>query len=276
MASIAAALPGRPKLALRYHIGKLFKYRYLPHYFWYHKAVFGVTHTKFDISFCVFLESFVNDQYGIRDFLDKRQSINELCFIDIGRNHGFVFYYMMYHIMKRDLPVKTINYYGIDPSPLKFIYFNFHDYLRDRGVTINYHIIDRAVVFDDAPTVKLSYGDRNFGNFHVAGSNYAAKAAARQSQFECIDIIVDTIPFDEVKAIIDRNDTADALIVKIDCKNRTDHMFAEVLDRIVDRPADYLLAAEQDGSSNRDLSPYLASSEYLRKFARVLRTSRIA
>ena len=127
MVSIAIGQARRRPLAVRYHLGKLAKYRYLPQYIWYHKLRFGVDKTKFDISFCVFIESFINDQYGIRAFLSKLRTAREVCFIDIGRNHGLVFYYAMYHIMKHDLPVKVVNYYGIDPSPLKFVYFNFHD-----------------------------------------------------------------------------------------------------------------------------------------------------
>jgi hypothetical protein len=43
---------------------------------------------------------------------------------------------------------------------------------------------------------------------------------------------------------------------------------------LVDAPIDYLLAAEQDGSGNRDLSAYLSKSEFVRKYAKVLRTQR--
>jgi hypothetical protein len=276
MASIAASFPPRPRLALRYHIGKYFKYRYLPLYFWYHKVVFRIDNTKFDISFCVFLESFINDQYGIREFIDKMKSSDELTFVDLGRNHGFVFYYMMYYLMKKDFPVKKINYYGIDPSPLKFTYFNFHDYLKRNGITVDYNIIDRAVVFDNERHVRLQYGEKNFGNFHVSGSNYVSRSDAPSSRFEFIEICVETMQFDEVRKIITDNAGSDTLIVKIDCKNRTDYMFAEILDMLADAPIDYLLAAEQDGSSDRDLSGYLATSEYVRKFAKVLRTWRIA
>ncbi len=257
MASLATP-SSRPSLgALRYRARKLLRYANVPQYLWYHKQVFGVSNTKFDISFCVFEESFRQDQYGIRAFLDRLGAANELLFLDIGRNHGLVFYYAMYHIMKQDLPVKTIHYYGIDPSPLKFVYFNFHDYLRAKGITIHHHIIDRAVVFNDDPHVTLKYGDNNFGNFHVAGSNYAEASATKQSKFEYINITVDTIRFDAVKDIVRAHAGSDAVIVKIDCKNRTDHMFAEMLDLLGAGPAKFLVAAEQDGSSDRDLSAYV-------------------
>lgn len=256
MATITAASASRPPLALQYHIGKLFKYRYLPHYLWYHKLRFGVNNTKFDITFCVFRESFLRDQYGIRSFLDRMTTAPTLTFVDLGRNHGLVFYYMMYYIMIREFPVKTINYYGVDPSPLKFVYFNFHDWLRQRGIAIHYHIIDRAVVFDDAAAVTLSYGERNFGNFHVAGSNYAERVAHRQSRYEFVDITVDTIRFDEIIEIVRSNLDSDAMIVKIDCKNRTDHMFGEIRDVLDAAAIDYHIAAEHDRSSTRDLTRF--------------------
>jgi hypothetical protein len=276
MVSLAANFPQRPRLALRYHIGKYFKYRYLPAYFWYHKMLFGINNTKFDISFCVFLESFIRDQYGIRSFIDKLKSSQELTFVDLGRNHGFVFYYMMYYIMKKQFRIKKINYYGVDPSPLKFNYFNFHEYLQRNDIVINYNIIDRAVVFDNESHVRLRYGEKNFGNFHVSGSNYFSRAEERQSRLEFIEICVETMQFAEVRKMLIDNAGSDTLIVKIDCKNRTDYMFAEFLDMLADQSIDYLLAAEQDGSSHRDLSGYLVKSEYVRKFAKVLRTARIA
>lgn len=253
------AKPARPPLALQYHIGKLFKYRHLPHYLWYHKRVFGVSNTKFDITFCVFRESFLKDQYGIRDFLGRQKAAREITFVDLGRNHGLVFYYMMYHIMRSRFPVSVINYYGVDPSPLKFVYFNFHEYLKTNAIKINYIIIDRAVVFDDARRVTLSYGEKNFGNFHVSGSNYATRAADKQSRYEYIDITVDAIPFADIKAIIADHSGSDAVIVKIDCKNRTDHMFTEVLDLLADKPVSYLIAAEHDRSSDRDVSQFVSS-----------------
>jgi hypothetical protein len=166
--------------------------------------------------------------------------------------------------------VKTINYYGIDPSPLKFVYFNFHQYLRDNAINIHYNIIDRAVVFDNATKVTLSYGEKNFGNFHVSGSNYAERAAGKQSRHEYVDITVDTIHFSEIEDIIARHADSDAMIVKIDCKNRTDHMFAEMFDLLGEGSAKFLVAAEQDGSSDRDLSAFARPGQ------RVLTTSRLA
>lgn len=270
MASIAAAAPRRTGLALRYRARRLLRFAQVPQYLWFHKAKFGIANTKFDITYCVFRESFLGDQYGIRAFLDQLKSSDEIFFLDIGRNHGLVFYYMMYHIMKTGFAVKRINYVGIDPSPLKFVYFDFHDWLKAKGIEIHYRIIDRAVVFDDAPTVTLSYGEDNFGNFHVAGSNYAENSKPRQHQFECIDIEVDTMRFDAVKAMVAAHAATGTAIVKIDCKNRTDQMFAEMLDLVPDHARNYLVAAERDGSSDRDLSAYDVPGE------RVLRTSRIA
>lgn len=97
------------------------RYLHVPRYIRYHEFVFSVTNTKFGISYCVFQESFIADQYNIRRFLDRVGESEEICFIDLGRNHGFVFYYMMYYIMKARIRISTINYYGIDPSPLKFV-----------------------------------------------------------------------------------------------------------------------------------------------------------
>ncbi len=251
--------PGRTGLDLRYNIGKLFKYRFLPHYLWYHKALFGINNTKFDITFCVFRESFLGDQYKIRKFLGELRNTKTLTFVDLGRNHGLVFYYAMYYAMKNKLPIKTINYYGVDPSPLKFVYFNFHKYLRDNTISINYNIIDRAVVFDDCSKVTLSYGERNFGNFHVSGSNYAERAVAKQSRHEYVDITVDAIPFSDIEDIIAQHADSDAMIVKIDCKNRTDHIFFEVLDRLRMQGRNFLVAAEHDRSSDRDITPYVSA-----------------
>lgn len=259
----------RTGIAIRYRLGRAWRYRHLPGYLWHHKRLFGVNNTKFDITYCVFLESFLGDQYGIKAFLDRQKSLNTLTFIDVGRNHGLVFYYAMHHIMQRDLPVKIINYYGIDPSPLKFVYFNFHEYLRRKGININYHLIDRAVVFDGEAGIALRYGENNFGNFHIAGSNYEAGARHKQNRFEYVDINVETMQFAEIKAIIARHSDSDAIIIKYDCKNRTDHMFAETLDLLAELPIAYALAAEHDGSSRRDLSGYRAPG------AQVLRASRI-
>ncbi len=256
IAALESEKPERLGIAWRYRLSRLYRYRYLPQYFWYHKRRFGIDNTKFDISYCVFLESFLGDQYGIRAFLDTVPQAREISFIDAGRNHGLVFYYTMYHIMTRGLPVKTVHYYGIDPSPLKFVYFNFHDYLRRNGITVHYHIIDRAVVFDGEPHVTLRYGENNFGNFHVAGSNYAQKKAIQQVRLEYVDITVETMQFSELQALIAANADKDALIVKIDCKNRTDQIFADSLAKLSAHGGNFLLAAEADGSSGQDLSRY--------------------
>jgi len=225
-------------------------------FYWFHKHVFGITNTKFDISFRVFCQSFVNDQYNIRNFIDAVRSAKELFFLDIGRNHGFVFYYAMYHIMKTNFPVSVIHYYGIDPSPLKFVYFNFHDYLLKRGIKIHYHIIDRAVIFNADRNAILKYGENNFGNFHILGSNYADNTVGQQSNFEYVEINVDTIQFSDVLEIIKKHMGNDAVIVKIDCKNRTAYLFSRILDLLLSSKTNYLISCERDESADRDLSVY--------------------
>ena len=225
-------------------------------FYWFHKHVFGITNTKFDISFRVFCQSFVNDQYNIRNFIDAVRSAKELFFLDIGRNHGFVFYYAMYHIMKTNFPVSVIHYYGIDPSPLKFVYFNFHDYLLKRGIKIHYHIIDRAVVFNADRNAILKYGENNFGNFNILGSNYADNNVAQQANFEYVEINVDTIQFSDVLEIIKKHTGNDAVIVKIDCKNRTAYLFSRMLDLLSSSKTNYLISCERDESGDRDLSVY--------------------
>jgi hypothetical protein len=244
-------------LRLASPIRKIREYLNVCRFYWYHKYVFGVTNTKFDITYTVFRESFLGDHYNIRRFLDNIGSSDEICFIDIGRNHGFVFYYTMYHIMRTQFPVSIINYYGIEPAPLKFVYFNFHDYLSQRGIRINYNIIDRAVVFNQEPSVVLKYGENNFGNFNVSGSNYAEKMASKQSRFEYVELVVETIQLPEIIRIIESNVNRNAIIVKIDCKNRTDYMFMEILDMLSKRKVNYLISCEQDGSSGRDVSVYV-------------------
>ena len=225
-------------------------------YFWYHKVVFGIANTKFDISFCVFRESFLADQYRIREFLGKQKSADELFVLDLGRNHGFVFYYMMYFIMKSGFEVKKVNYYGVDPSPLKFVYFNYFKFLRHRNLEINYFLIDRAVVFDESTHARLKYGENNFGNFNILGSNYQKNLDHAQSRFEYAYINVETISMDSVKSIVAEHMHSDALVAKIDCKNRTDCIFADLLDMMADRHGPYLISCEKDGSSDRDLSRF--------------------
>ena len=229
-------------------------------YCWYHKLVFGVTNTKFDISYCVFRESFLRDQYDIRKFIGKLGPCRELFFLDIGRNHGFVFYYLVYHLVQRGIRVPLINYYGIDPSPLKFVYFNQTDTLHKHGIRINYNIIDRAIVFNNEPVVALKYGEGNFGNFNITGSNYEEKLARLQSRFEYVELTVETMRFSEVLTLVKRNMSADAIVIKIDCKNRTDHMFMEFLDVLSHTNKNYLISCERDGSSGRDVSNFAKST----------------
>lgn len=225
-------------------------------YFWYHKVIFGITNTKFDISFCVFRESFLADQYRIREFLDRQKSADELFVLDLGRNHGFVFYYMMYRIMKGDFSVKKVIYLGIDPSPLKFVYFNYFKFLRSKNIEVKYFLIDKAVVFDDSTHARLKYGEKNFGNFNILGSNYQKNLSHAQSQYEYAYINVETISLDAIKSIVSEHLDADAIIAKIDCKNRTDCIFADLLDMMAGRDGPYLIACEKDGSSERDLAKF--------------------
>ena len=237
-------------------IGHYWNYRYLPLYWWFHKYKFGVKNTKFDISWCVFLESFIQDQYDIRRFLDSIKQANNLFFIDIGRNHGFVFFYTMYHIMRSNFDTSTIKYIGIDPSPLKFVYFNYFKFLRQADIDIDYHLLDKAVVFNDASHAKLKYGEKNFGNFNISGSNYAQKLARRQNQFSYVDITVETISVKEIKEIIAEHKSSDAMMIKIDCKNQTTRLFMETLDILNDYDKPYLVACEKDSSIETDLSSY--------------------
>lgn len=235
---------------------RLASYRYLPQYWWHHKVRFGVTNTKFDISWLVFSESFIKDQYDIRRFLDRAKHADTLFFLDIGRNHGFVFLYMMDYIKRSGFKAKVVNYVGVDPAPLKFAYFNDFEFLRQHGIQINYHLIDKAVVYSDHKHVKLKYGENNFGNFNVDESNYARKRAALQNRFSYIEINVETLNLDEIRNIVRENKSSDAMIVKIDCKNQTTRLFTETLELLGDYDKPYLIACEKDASGDRDMSIY--------------------
>jgi hypothetical protein len=225
-------------------------------YLWYHQLKFGITNIDFGNGHAVFKESFIEDQYNIRPFLNKVKSSKELFFFDIGRNHGLVFYYTMFNIMQLGFDVSTINYVGIDPSPLNFVYFNYFDFLRENKIQINYLLIDRAVVFEDVSHVKLKYGESNFGNFNVEGSNYAQKLAKYQDQFSYVEVTVETISLSEIRDLISKYKTSDSIIIKIDCKNQTDRLFFETLDILSDRQKPYLVASEKDGSTDRDVSKF--------------------
>ena len=235
------------------HVGY---FRYLPLYWWFQKLKFGVTNTKFDISWSVFRSSFVQDQYNIRRFLDATKQADTLFFFDIGRNHGFVFYYTMYHILRSGFRTSVVNYVGIDPAPLKFVYFNDFKGLRDRKIKVNYFLLDKAVAFSDNSHVKLKYGERNFGNFNIDESNFAEKLASRQRSYSYVEIDVETIGVQALKDIVGRHKSSDAMIVKIDCKNQTTRLFLEMLDTLGDVERPYLLACERDSSGDRDVSSY--------------------
>ncbi len=241
-------------------IHKISSLRYLPVYWWYHKIKFGITNTKFDISWCVFKESFIDDQYDIRRFLDVVKQANNLFFLDLGRNHGFVFYYTMYHIMRTGFSTSVINYVGIDPAPLKFVYFNYFTFLRNKNIQINYFLIDKAIVFDDESHVKLKYGEKNFGNFNINGSNYAQRFSSIQSRFSFVEITVETIDLNKIKEIVINHKNSDAMIVKIDCKNQTTRLFLAMLDILSDFDKPYLIACEKDSSGDKDVSSYIKPS----------------
>jgi len=237
-------------------IRRLASYRRLPLYWWFHKCVFNITNTKFDISWCVFQESFLRDQYDIRKFLDSIKKADTVFFMDVGRNHGFIFYYTMYHIMRSRFKTSSITYIGIDPSPLKFVYFNFFKFLKKNNIKINYFLIDKAVVFNNEQTVTLKYGEDNFGNFNINESNYAEKKKGKKNNRSYIEITVETIGHEELKKIVSDHMSADALIIKIDCKNQTSRLFLEMLDLMKGRTDPYLVACEQDDSGSRDVSVY--------------------
>lgn len=237
-------------------IRNLSRYRYLPAYWWFHKHKFSITNTKFDISYCVFRESFIQDQYDIRRFLDAVKQADTLFFLDVGRNHGFVFYYMMYHVMRSGFNTSVVNYIGIDPSPLKLVYFNFFKFLSKKNIEINYFLLDKAVVFSDESHVKLKYGEKNFGNFNITGSNYAQRLAPNQNKFSNVEITVETISLEQIKEIVTNHKTSDAMVIKIDCKNQTTRLFLDMLDILHDFDKPYLLACEKDSSGDRDVSSY--------------------
>jgi len=124
-------------------------------------------------------------------------------------------------------------------------------------------LLDRAVVFNGETEVSLNYGEGNFGDFHVSGSSYyewmAKHATDKLLRLEYIQITVDTIQLSDVLELIRRHAAAASVIVKIDCKNRTDCIFTEVLDLLSASKANYLVACERDGSTGRDLSAYRKS-----------------
>lgn len=235
---------------------RLLNYRYVAHYIWFHKFVFRITNTKFDITYSVFRESFINDQYRIRQFLDSSRRLHSLLFLDIGRNHGLVFYYAMYHMMKKKIVIPKIRYIGVDPSPLKFVYFNYFRFLESNGIEIDYRIIDKAVVFDDSATVKLKYGEDNYGNFNVEGSNFEQRFSLIQSRWSYVQIEVDTISVAELKSYVQDLRNFDAAIVKIDCKNQTNVLFSEFLELLSTTEKQYLLTSERDESGQIDLSQF--------------------
>lgn len=223
----------------------------LPSYIYFHKFRFGITNTKNNITFTVFRESFLRDQYRIREFFDQAKPAGKVLFLDIGRNHGLVFFYLLDHIAQRS-DVASIHYIGIDPSPLKFVYYNS----RKLKFPVSYRIVDKAVVFDSSETVRLKYGERNFGNFNVSGSTHEKKLSPLRDSFEFIEIEVDTIRNDELMDLLRSNLEADTIVVKIDCKNRNEVLFLDSLDILRSHAGSHLVACERDGTAGRDMSEF--------------------
>lgn len=252
---------------MRNLVRRIWCFRYIFHYFFYHKLIFKVTNTKFDISYCVFRESFLEDQYGIRYFLRKPNK-RSLKFIDLGRNHGFIFLYAVSFLVKNKLGWAHIEYLGIDPSPLKFVYPKAQISPSSAGLNIEYELIDSAIVFGQQDSVRLKYGEDNFGNFNIRGSNYESEEKNfRKTDF--IEIAVPTIHLDRIKDIIRESSSFDAIVLKIDCKNRTESIFSQCLPLLKESNAHFLIAYEQDGSGGSEVDQFRVSD------FRVLRTSRI-
>ncbi len=214
-------------------------------YLYHQKLRFGITNTKFDISFTVFRESFLNDQYRIKSFARHLDGTDSLLFLDVGRNHGFVFYYLLDHLAKTNIRIGRIQYIGIDPSPIKFAYYD----RPPAGTQVDYRLIDRAVVFDGSQTVRLKYGERNLGNFNVTGSNYetSMKEVARRREF--IEIEVETLQAEALMDLVAEARDYSAAIVKIDCKNQTEILMEQALERLEGQSGPWLAACEPDGSS---------------------------
>lgn len=210
----------------------------------------GISNTKYDITYAVWRESYRGDQYGIREFLSKISPVDRLSFFDLGRNHGLVLLFALDFIKRKGLRVGKIDYTGIDPSPLKFAY------LPNPSTEVSYRIIDRAIVYDDSKTVKFKYGEQNFGNFNISGSNYEAKASTAHRRHQFIEIEVDTITADEVIRSITDAPGDSAVIVKIDFKNDCEIMFERVIAALEGRSGPYLIACEMDGTGSPDLLRY--------------------
>ncbi|MEM7338953.1 MAG: hypothetical protein AAF467_09915 [Actinomycetota bacterium] len=197
----------------------------------------------------------MEDQYRTREFIEGIDGKRSLLFLDVGRNHGLVFYYTMYRMMRARSSIREVTYIGIDPSPLKFVYFNFFSYLEKSGTKVTYRILDRAVTFGNEDTTVLKYGERNFGNFNVVSSNYSQKLSAQQGRFEFVEIEVDAMSPGEILALLD-GQSHDVVVAKIDCKNRTEVLFDLFAQKLEEMDVQYLVAAEADGSVGKVLDPY--------------------
>jgi hypothetical protein len=227
------------------------KYLATVKHLYHNRYRFGITNTKRDITLTVFMESYLRDQYRIREFFDKVGDAGTVRFIDIGRNHGLVFFYTLDHIARRR-DIAQIEYTGIDPSPLKFVYYN----PKKLSFPVSYRLYDRAVVFDDSETVKLKYGENNFGNFNVSGSSHEQMLALKRNRYEFIEIEVDAMPHGEVLNLVRDACEADTIIVKIDCKNKNEVLFLDALDILSSHQGSHLVACERDGTAGRDMGEF--------------------
>ena len=214
-------------------------------YLYHQKLRLGITNTKFDISFTVFRESFLGDQYRLRSFARHLDGTDSLLFVDVGRNHGFVFYYFLDHLVRNNIRIGRIQYIGIDPSPIKFAYCE----TPPEGTEISYRLLDKAVVFDGSDTVKLKYGERNIGNFNVTGSNYETRMKKVASRSRFIEIEVETLQIDALMELVAGARDYSSAIVKVDCKNRTEVIMEKAVGVLEDYDGDWLVACEPDGSS---------------------------
>ena len=212
---------------------------------------FGITNTKFDISFCVFQESFLNDHYRFREFVDNVADLGHVSMIDLGRNHGLVLYYLLDHIGQRN-DVSKLDYIGIDPAPLKFVYYPSSDL----EFPVGYRIIDRALVFDQEKTVHLKYGENNFRNFNVKGSSKEQSKLKNQDRYEYVELEVDTLQYESFLYLVDSQSDVDTLIVKVDAKNRSSATFEELLARLANRKGNTIVACERDDTSQVNLERY--------------------
>lgn len=242
------AWAGRLKRNLRRRLQTLKRdFPLLPSYLYHVRWRLGVRKTKYDITFCVFKESYVGDQYGIREFADKMRGQERLVMFDLGRNHGLVLLFLVDYLTRSGSTIRRIDYVGIEPSPLKFAYH------KNSSIQVHYRLIDKAIIYDDQESILLKYGDDNFGNFNVSGSNYEGK---QRRKLDFIELEVDTMAADDVIDMVRRQPDEVPLIVKIDFKYRCSHFFEMVAKELSGRKGPLLLACEEDGTAEGDIAQY--------------------